>query len=214
MEIVVFDLESSGANSSPNQEVITAISAIRMTVGHLDTMERFDALAPFNGPLPSWLKPAGLVDAARTEALIRFSRFVGDAWLVAERGPSDKMPLIHEECLRSRLPTREVRVLDTGDFARKLWDDVCLGSLHGLARRLGLLKEDEFCQVDQKLKLLAEVVHRMWAKLTPDVDVCPVSSCLGLLPACCGSESPRLHSLATVGECPSGLVGNKAAARD
>ena len=184
MEIVVFDLESSGTNRSPNQEVIIAISAIRMTVGHLDTMQRFDALAPFKGRLPSWLKPAGLVDAARTEALIRFSCFVGDAWLVAEQGPSDKMPFIHEECLRSRLPTREVRVLDTGDFARKLWDDVCLGSLHGLASRLGLLEENKFCEVDQKVKLLTEVVHHMWQKLSPDFEVCPVGSCTGFLPAC------------------------------
>ena len=93
------------------------------------------------------------------------------------------MPFIHEECLRSRLPTREVRVLDTGDFARKLWDDVCLGSLHDLARRLGLSQEDEFCEVDQKEELLAEVVHRMWEKLSPNFEVCPVSSCTGLLPA-------------------------------
>ena len=186
MDIVVFDLKTTG-DHSPNQDVIIAISAIRMTVGHLDTMQRFDALAPFKGRLPSWLKPAGLVDSARTEALIRFSRFVGDAWLVAEQGPSDKMPFIHEECLRSRLPTREVRVLDTGDFARKLWDDVCLGSLHGLASRLGLLEEDEFCRVDQKVKLLTEVVHHMWQKLSPDFEVCPVGSCTGFLPACCGS---------------------------
>ena len=184
MEIVVFDLESSGTNRSPNQEVMIAISAIRMTAGHLDTMQRFDALAPFNGPLPAWLKPAGLVDAARTEALIRFSRFVGDAWLLAEQGPSDKMPFIHEECLRSRLPTREVRVLDTGDFARKLWDDLCLGSLHDFARRLGLIQDDECCEADQKTKLLAKVVHHMWQKLSPDFEVCPVGSCTGFLPAC------------------------------
>jgi DNA polymerase III alpha subunit (gram-positive type) len=214
MEIVVFALESSGTNRSPNQEVIIAISAIRMTVGHLGTMQSFDALAPFKGRLPYWLKPAGLVDSARTEALTRFSRFVGDAWLVAEQGPSDKMPFIHEECLRSRLPTREVRVLDTGDFARKLWDDVCLGSLHDFARRLGLIQDDEFCEVGQKVKLLADVVPRMWEKLSPNFGVCPVGSCTGFLPACCGNESPRLHGLATVGECPSGLVGNKAAARD
>ena len=210
MDVVVFDLKTTG-DHSPNQDVIIAISAIRMTVGHLDTMQRFDALAPFNGPLPSWLKPTGLVDAARTEALIRFSRFVGYAWLVAEQGPSDKMPFIHEECLRSRLPTREVRVLDTGDFARKLWDDICLGSLHDFARRLGLNQDDEFCEVGQKLKLLAEVVHRMWEKLTPDFDGCPVSSCTGFLPACCGNESPRLHDLAAVGKGASGNAGNKAA---
>lgn len=182
MDIVVFDLETTGGHS-PNQDVIIAISAIRMKVGHLDDMQKFDALAQSNGPLPSWLKPAGLVDSARTEALISFSRFVGDAWLVAERGPSDKMPFIHEECVRSRLPTREVRVLDTGDFARKLWDDVCLGSLHDLSRRLGLSQEDEFCEVANNEKLLAEVVHRMWEKLSPDFEVCPVSSCTGFLPA-------------------------------
>jgi len=183
MDVVVFDLKTTG-DHSPNQDVIIAISAVRMTAGHLETMQRFDALAPFNGPLPSWLKPAGLVDAARTEALIRFSRFVGDAWLLAEQGPSDKMPFIHEECLRSRLPTREVCVLDTGDFARKLWPDVCLGSLHDFAKRLGVLEENEFCEVDQKLKLLAEVVHHMWGKLSPDFEVCPVGSCTGFLPAC------------------------------
>ena len=184
MEIVVFDLETSGTSRSPNQEVIIAISAVRMKVGRLDEVQRFGTLTPFSGPLPSWLKPAGLVDRARTEALISFSRFVGDAWLVAERGPSEKMPFIHEECVRSGLPTREVRVLDTGDFARKLWDDVCLDSLHDLSRRLGLSRqEDEFCEVAHNEKLLAEVVHRMWEKLSPNLEVCPVSSCTGFLPA-------------------------------
>ena len=157
MEIVVFDLETSGTSHSPNQEAIIAISAVRMKAGRLDELQRFDTLTPFSGPLPSWLKPAGLVDRARTEALISFSRFVGDAWLVAEQGPSDKMPFIHEECVRSGLPTREVRVLDTGDFARKLWDDVCFGSLRDLSRRLGLSRqEDEFCEVPKDGKLLGK----------------------------------------------------------
>ena len=183
MEIVLFDLETSGTSRSPNQEVIIAISAVRMKVGRLDGMQRFDTLTPFSGPLPSWLKPAGLVDRVRTEALISFSRFVGDAWLVAEQGPSDKMPYIHEECVRSGLATREVRVLDTGDFARKLWDDVCLDSLHDLSRRLGLSRQEgEFCEVPKTENLHAEVVHRMWEKLSPNFEVCPVSSCTGFLP--------------------------------
>ena len=156
-----------------------------MKAGQLSDMQRFDARVPFSGPLPSWLKPAGLLDAARTEALVNFSRFVGEAWLVAEQGPSDKMPFVHEECVRSRLLTREVRVVDTGDFARKLWADVCFGSLHDFSRRLGLSpQEDEFCEVPENENLHAEVVHRMWEKLSPHFEVCPVSSCTGLLPVC------------------------------
>lgn len=185
MEIVIFDLETTEGGYSPNQEQIIAISAIRMKAGHLNAVQRFHTFAMCRPPLPHWVKTEDIRHAPGVpEALRRFSGFVGDAWLIADGGPGYKMPFIHEACLGPGQVIREVRVVDSRDFARKLWDDVCFGDLDDLSKKLTLSSEDDGVPwIARNVKLVAEAVHQMWSELSANFEVCPVGSCTGYLPA-------------------------------
>jgi DNA polymerase III epsilon subunit-like protein len=186
MEIVAFDLKTTGSGCSPNCDEIVALSAIKWKLGHPQDTQRYDTLAQCRPPLPSWLTPADLLNApVLKQALVDFSRFVGDAWLVAEDGPARKMPFIHEACARHHLATREVRVLDSGDMARRLWGDHFVGGMWRIEERLNLPRLDELpSALANEVTRLGYAVHLMWTQLSPSLETCPVSSCVGLLPEC------------------------------
>ena len=184
MNIVIFDLKATRSGRSPNSDEIVAISAIKLKAGNMDEIEKFNTFAQCRPPLPTWVQVADILHApVLQDALVNFSRFVGDAWLIAERGPSGKMPFIHEACARHHLFTREVRVVDSGDFARKLWPDVCLATLREISERLEISQAKGRLHSNPNLERLAVAVLHMWGRLSRDFEACPVGSCTGLVPA-------------------------------
>ena len=184
MNIVVFDLETNGAGVSPNTESIIAISAVKMVAGCLTVTETFDTLILSLPPVPGWVDLKQLREApSLKEALLNFSRFVGDALVIAERCPSEKMPFLYEASQRRGLPMREMRVMDSGDLARKLWGDPCLNSLYSIEKKLRLSEPPaRLSRLAIRAHKLGEAVQLMWRELSPDFTQCPVTTCTGYLP--------------------------------
>lgn len=188
MKFVVFDLKTT-PKTTPNMAEIIAISAIKMTAGRWYMYDRqpFETFVQCKSPLPGWGKDADLEQApSQADALLNFSRFVGDACLIADAGPVFKMPFIHQACAGPGQATREVRVLDSTDLARMLWPDAVFQRLDDFANRLKLpsvLKEDGMPQLSRNVERLVEAVDQMRCRLSPRLMVWPVGSCMGLLPA-------------------------------
>lgn len=143
MDLVVFDLETNGQMRAPNTSFISALAAIRLREGSLEEAGRFETLILTPPPMPSGVGKEALRTAPLVQdALKRFSDFVGDAWLVSEHAPAEKMPHLHEACFRYGLPTREVRVLDIHDLAQQFWHDDASSGFHELMQRLRTEQED------------------------------------------------------------------------
>jgi DNA polymerase III alpha subunit (gram-positive type) len=184
MNIVIFDLETNGAGVSPNTESIIAISAVKMAAGCLTVTETFDTLILSLPPVPGWVDLNQLRDAPSVkEALMSFSRFVGNDLLIADDGPSAQMPFIYESCARRGLPMRELRLVDSRDMARKLWGGLCLSGLSSIEKNLCLSDAPiHLSRLSARTHKLGEAVQLMWRELSPDFTRCPVSTCTGYLP--------------------------------
>lgn len=184
MNIVVFDLETNGTGISPHTESIIAISAVKMNAGCPTVTETFDTLVLGQPPVPSWVNLNQLREAPSiAEALLDFSRFVGDALLVADNGPSQQMPFIYESCTRRSLPMRRLLLVDLRDLARKLQGGSCIGGLSDIEEKTRLgVPPTHLSRLASRTHKLAEAVHLTWLELSSDFTQCPVSTCTGYLP--------------------------------
>jgi len=189
MDIVVFDLETTGL--SPYSEEIIQIAAVRMRGGAI--LEE-DAFATYVNPgrrISNFITGYTGICNSHVEnapkppdALADFSKFVGDAILIAHNGQRFDMPFIRETCLRNRMPTRSIGFIDSMAFSRKLWGGRGGHGLDAVMSRLrlganGARRHDARGDV----QILAEAVRRMWGQLTPDYHACPVPAGPGLVPA-------------------------------
>ena len=188
MDIVVFDLETTGL--SPYSEEIIQIAAVRMRGGRILTLVAFAKLvnpgrriSPFITSYTG-ISNAQVQDAPRADkALLDFSRFVGNATLIAHNGKRFDMPFIRESCARHSLPVREVSFIDSMTFSRKLWGGRGGHGLDAVMARLrlssnGARRHDARGDV----QILAEAVRRMWGQLSTDYHACPVPCVTGMLP--------------------------------
>ena len=126
MDIVVFDLETTGL--SPAYHEIIQIAAVRMRGGRILAEEAFDTFVKPQQRIPPFITSyTGISNAhvqtapGAAEALVRFSRFAGDATLVAHNGQRFDIPFIRESCVRHGLPVRTVGFVDSMAFSRKIW---------------------------------------------------------------------------------------------
>lgn len=189
MDIVIFDLETTGL--SPYSHEIIQIAAVRMQGGRIVENADFATFVRPHYRIPSFIEGytgisnAHVQNAPRAdEALLSFSRFVGDATLIAHNGQRFDMPFIRESCARHGLPVRPVGFVDSMAFSRKLWGGRGGHGLDAVMSRLqlssiGARRHDARGDV----QILAEAVRRMWGQLTPDFMVCPVSSSTGVIPS-------------------------------
>ena len=188
MDIVIFDLETTGL--SPSWHEIIQIAAVRLRGGRVVAEESFDTFVKPRERIPPFITSytgisnahvQGAPDAA--EALRSFSRFAGQSLLVAHNGQRFDMPFIRESCARHALPTRTVGFVDSMAFSRKLWGG---RGGHGLDAVMGRLQLglDGARRHDARgdVQVLAEAVRRMWAQLSPDPAACPVPTGQGVLP--------------------------------
>ena len=116
------------------------------------------------------------------EVLRAFSEFVGDALLIAHNGQRFDMPFLHQSCLRHALPLRPVPFVDSMAFSRKLWGGRGGHGLDPIIARLGLCTTG-LHRHDARgdVHLLSQAVGKMWQRMTPDYQVCPVPVGQGLL---------------------------------
>ena len=188
MHIVIFDLETTGL--SPSSHEIIQIAGVRMRAGRILEEEAFATFVRPANRIPSFIADyTGITNRhvqnapLAAAALVSFSRFVGDATLIAHNGQRFDMPFIRESCARHRLPVRTVGFVDSMAFSRKLWGGRGGHGLDNVMDRLqlaahGARRHDARGDV----QILAEAVRRMWGRLCPNFQDCPVTLGSGVMP--------------------------------
>ena len=187
MHLVIFDLETTGL--SPAYHEIIQIAGVRMRAGRILAEEAFATFVQPLQPIPAEVSGYTRITNAQVEnapraakALVAFSRFVGDATLIAHNGQRFDMPFIRAACERHALPVRPVSLIDSIAFSRQLWGGRGGHSLDDVMARLqlsvpGTRRHDARGDV----QILAEAVRLMWGQLSPDFGVCPVSRGTGVI---------------------------------
>jgi len=188
MHIVIFDLETTGL--SPSAHEIIQIAGVRMRGGHILEEESFSTFVKPSSSIP-WIITdiTGITNKqvqnapSAADALVNFSRFVGDATLIAHNGRRFDMPFIRETCVRHTLPVRTVAFVDSMSFSRKIWGGRGGHGLDDIMDRLQL-SDPSACRHDARgdVQILAEAVRRMWGQLCPNFEHCPVLLGDGVIP--------------------------------
>ena len=191
MNLVIFDLETTGF--SPYKNEIIQIAAVRVRDGQVLTAEtdRFETFVRPSNPIPwfisnltgIWQDNTGDAPEA-ADALRAFSRFVGDATMVAHNGARFDLPFIREACNRSQMPVREAPFFDSLNLSRRLWTSETAHGLDAVMERLGVsAPEHQRHDARADVAILAEAVCRMLQQLglTSTPGVLPTE--IGLIPA-------------------------------
>ncbi len=187
-ELVIFDLETTGFSWRYHE--IIQIAAVRMRHGEVIAAESFETFVRPQKGVPGFISDiTGITSLDVSNApgpaasLEAFSRFVGDATLVAHNGWRFDLNFIRESCQRHRLPMREVPFFDSLTLSRRLWANEKSHGLNAVMARLGLSGEG-LRRHDARgdVQILAEAVRRMWRRLGAPVDRCPVPTEVGHLP--------------------------------
>jgi DNA polymerase III epsilon subunit family exonuclease len=187
MHLVIFDLETTGY--SPRYHEIIQIAAVRMRHGKV-AKERFATFVRPRNAIPGFISELtgitqrDVLDAPEAPAaLMEFSRFVGDATLVAHNGRRFDLPFVRESCLRHRLALREVPFFDSITLSRRIWKNERTHNLDAVTERLGLSAANlRRHDARDDVHILSQVVRRMWQRLGTPLDHCPVSLEVGHLP--------------------------------
>ncbi len=167
MNFVIFDLETTGL--SPNYHEIIQIAGTRIREGRLVREDTFSTYVRPARAIPwviSEITGIGNEDVAdapdAAEGLAMFSRFAGDATLVAHNGGRFDMRFIRAACVRHGLPMREVTFVDSLAVARSLWGYGGPHNLDALAERLEISTEGR-CRHDAlgDVQILADAFLRM-----------------------------------------------------
>lgn len=187
MEVVIFDLETTGL--SPYNNEIIQIAGVRMKSGAVLESEFFSTYVKPRGAISPFIASyTGITNAhvqrapVPREALLSFSQFAGDALLIAHNGQRFDMPFIRESCAREGLPTRTVGFVDSMTFSRRLWGGRGGHGLDAVMTRLQLTGEGHR-RHDARgdVCILAEAVRRMWSQLASDFHACPVPCGSGVI---------------------------------
>lgn len=189
MELIVFDLETTGL--SPYSHEIIQIAAVRMRVGVWEEEGVFETFVRPRQRVPTFItgltgiKQEDVVGAPMpAEALRAFSGFVGEgAILIAHNGGRFDVPFLRESCLRHQLPVRETAFLDSCRLSRQLWGGRGGHGLDAVMGRLGLSGEG-LRRHDARgdVVLLARAVAQMWRRLQVNENECPVEVRSALIP--------------------------------
>lgn len=188
MELVIFDLETTGL--SPSRHEIIQIAGVRMKAGRILEEDFFSTYVKPRTAIPPFISHyTGITNdhvsrAPRVkDALVDFSSFVGDAVLIAHNGQRFDMPFIRESCARARLPVRSVGFVDSMAFSRKIWGGRGGHGLDAVMERLQLgTGAHRRHDARGDVQILAEAVRLMWGRLSPSYQTCPVDCGRGVLP--------------------------------
>lgn len=188
MNIVIFDLETTGFSHAWSE--IIQIAAVRMRDGEICLDDSFSTFVRPDRSVPSFITDiTGITDddvreaPCSTEALTAFSCFASDAILFGHNARRFDMPFIHEICARNNLPVRSVRFVDSMDFSRQIWGSGAGHGLDAIMERLEIAEDAARHTAPGDVTILAEAVLRMWKRLSPGLQRCPVDCEPGFLPA-------------------------------
>lgn len=185
--MVVFDLETTGL--SPAWDAIIQIAAVRVRGGAVVRTEAFDTFVNPGRPVSAFITSyTGITNGmvrgapAPAEALAAFSRFAGDAVLLAHNGRRFDVPFLREAFSKAGMPTRPARCADSIDLSRAVWKGIRGHGLDRVIERLGMTTQG-FRRHDARgdVGLLAEAVIHMWGRLAADFTSLPAPLFAGLL---------------------------------
>jgi len=189
MDVVIFDLETTGL--SPDSNDIIQIAAVRVRSGQVVPAESFATFVNPGYAIPSFITSYTGISNSHVRnaptiasALAEFSRFTGTSTLVAHNGHRFDMPFIRAACEKSRLPTRTVDYADSIYLSKRVWQSARSHGLDAVLERLQL-STSGYCRHDARgdVGLLAAAFVRMWRQLTPDCASLPAPVFSGVLPA-------------------------------
>jgi DNA polymerase III subunit epsilon len=179
MDLVVFDLETTGL--SPHANDIIQIAAVRMRFGAVVHTDSYSTFVNPGYRIPAFIKSyTGISDAhvqgapAAGVALSAFSRFVGDSTLLAHNGHRFDMPFIRAACAKCGIETRQVRYTDSIYISKQIWYQSRGHGLDAVLERLGI-GTASYRRHDARgdVELLAKAVGTMWRRLRPDCATLP-----------------------------------------
>lgn len=189
-EFVVFDLETTGRSWKEHE--ILQIAAVRITNGIIDEKARFHSYIKPKRGIPPFIQDYTGITPAKVrkaptarEAIRKFSKFVGDAVLIAHNCFSFDMLFIRGHCERHKIRTRPVAYSDSLHVSRRIW---------GTARSVGHKLDDVLIRLKKTPKyhrthdarldtlLLAHAVLGMAAKLKLPLAAAIDQRKLGVLP--------------------------------
>ncbi len=188
MEIVVFDLETTGL--SPAAHDIIQIAAVRVRFDRVLHTESYSTFVNPGYRIPPFITSyTGISDPnvrnapSAAQALAEFSRFVGSNTLLAHNGHRFDMPFIRAACTKASLPTRIVNYADSLYLSKSLWKGSRKHGLDAIIERLRLNTRD-FRRHDARgdVEILAAAVTKMWRRLDPDRTRFPAPLFTGILP--------------------------------
>jgi DNA polymerase III epsilon subunit-like protein len=135
-EFIVFDLETTGRSWKEHE--ILQIAAIRISNGIIDEKARFHSYIKPKFGIPPFIQaytgitPAKVQKAPTArEALRKFSKFAGEAVLIAHNCFSFDMLFIGGHCERHKLRTRPAAYSDSLHLSRRIW-----GTARGIGHKL------------------------------------------------------------------------------
>jgi DNA polymerase III alpha subunit (gram-positive type) len=188
MDTVIFDLETTGFSHAWSE--IIQIAAVRMEHGSILWTESFSSFVrPVRNIPPFITEITGIIDAdvqwapPLDEALTSFSRFVGTSTLLGHNARRFDMPFIRAICARHNLPMRTSPFVDSIDFSRQIWGSGAGHGLDAIRGRLEIPEDAARHTAPGDVAILAEAVRRMWKRLSPGFQRCPVDCESGFLPA-------------------------------
>lgn len=188
MDLVIFDLETTGL--SPYANDIIQIAAIRVRFGNILHADSFSTFVNPGYSIPSFITSyTGISNSdvrnapPASKALSEFSRFVGASTLLAHNGHRFDMPFIHAACEKNGLPTRGVNYSDSIYLSKRVWHSSRTHNLDVVMERLQLTASS-FRRHDARgdVGLLAEAVTKMWRMIDPNWASLPAPIFRGKLP--------------------------------
>ncbi|GEP43632.1 3'-5' exonuclease [Brevifollis gellanilyticus] len=191
MNLIIFDLETTGL--SPLYHEIIQIAAVKVRAGQWEDEELFDTFVQPRQRISDFITGlTGITEdhvaeaPSPADALMSFSRFIGaeGAMLIAHNGPCFDMRFIAENCTRHGLPVRKTENLDSRAFSRKIWGGRSGHGLDPILDRLGVSTAGvRRHDARGDVHLLTQAVRKMWGRLVPDFQTCPVTTKIGVIPA-------------------------------
>ncbi|HZQ45405.1 MAG TPA: 3'-5' exonuclease, partial [Verrucomicrobiae bacterium] len=143
MDLVIFDLETTGLSPAVND--IIQIAAVRVRLGQILHAETFSTFVNPGCSIPPFITAYTGISNAHVRhapggaaALREFSRFAGESTLLAHNGRRFDMPFIRAACSKSALPTRPVNYADSIYLSRQMWQSTRRHGLDAVLERLRL----------------------------------------------------------------------------
>ncbi|MHA3772571.1 3'-5' exonuclease [Verrucomicrobiota bacterium sgz303538] len=189
-DFVIYDLETTGL-SSEDCEIIQ-IAAVRYRGGEILRNERFFQYVKPTTAIPAHITSlTGVTNRdvanapSQKEAILAFSRFVGNGRLIAHNGSRFDSKFLEATCHRERLETRQVDSIDSIHLSQRLFG-IKEGLSHGMDAVLSRLSLSTvgYSRHDARadVELLAQMVQVLHHRLQLDLHLSGIRTHVTIMP--------------------------------